>query len=73
MSTKIYEIKSQSNEELQEKLNQLKREILELRLKRTTETLEKPHQFGIKRREIAKILTVLKERELGKNASTATS
>gem|GEM_PF-4474736 len=62
-TVKMREVRDKSVTELQERLRQLKKELYELRLAASTANVEKPHQFRLKKKEIAKILTVLKERE----------
>jgi large subunit ribosomal protein L29 len=60
---KMREVRDKSAAELQDRLRQLKKELYELRLAASTANVEKPHQFRLKKKEIAKILTVLEERE----------
>lgn len=60
---KMREVRDKSVTELEERLRQLKKELYELRLAASTAKVEKSHQFRLKKKEIAKTLTVLKERE----------
>lgn len=62
-AVKMREIRDKSVAELQERLRQLKKELYELRLAVSMANVEKPHQFRLKKKEIAKVLTVLEERE----------
>jgi len=57
------EIREMNPEELNKKLQDLKQELFNLRLRKNTEQLENPRRFREIRREIARILTVLRERE----------
>lgn len=60
------DLKQLSSEELKGKLEDLRKQLLELNFHRRMQTLQKPHQFRQTKREIARICTVIKERE--KNA-----
>jgi len=53
-------------EELQAKLAELSEEQFRLRFRTATEAIENPIQFRVRRRDIARIKTVLRQRELGK-------
>jgi len=57
------EIREMSTEELNKKLQDLKQELFNLRLRKNTEQLENPRRFRDIKREIARILTALRERE----------
>lgn len=59
---KIREIRELGSEELRKKLGNLREELLSLRLRKSVEQLENPKRFRTVRREIARILTVLKEK-----------
>lgn len=63
MAVKIHEIRNQSAAELQEREGRLKKELYELRLAASTGRIEKPHEFKMKKKEKARILTVLREKE----------
>lgn len=62
---KIEDIKALSDVELNSKLYSLKEELFHLRRKKAVGQLEHPEQVRGLRKDIAKILTVKKERELG--------
>lgn len=53
-----------TNEELKEKLNELKRELFNLRFQLATGQLENPMRIREVKRDIARIKTILREREL---------
>jgi len=48
--------------ELEAKLAELKEEQFRLRFRSATESIEDPVQFRVRRRDIARVLTVLKQR-----------
>ena len=64
---KTNELRKLSTEELVKKVNDNKNEIFELRLKQSTGSLEKPSQIKNLRKEVARIKTILKEREGAEN------
>lgn len=61
---KISEIKNMSDAELQVVLANLKRKIFDLRSQSVTEKLEDTSQVTKTKRDIARISTVIREREL---------
>jgi len=60
---KIGEILELSEEELQTELERLRRHLFDLRSQAVTEKLEDPSMVTKARRDIARILTVMKQRE----------
>jgi large subunit ribosomal protein L29 len=64
---KINDIKAMSNEELNNKVYLLKEELFHLRRKKAVGQLEHAEQVRGIRKDIARIYTVLRERELGIN------
>jgi ribosomal protein L29 len=62
---KIEEIKKMSTEDLNSKVYSLKEEYYELRRKKAVGQLENAKQVKEVRKDIARIYTILKERELG--------
>ena len=52
-----------SKEELNDKLVGLEKQLMELNFQRRTAHVEKPHQFRQTKKDIARILTILKEKE----------
>ena len=61
MKEKVHELR---DEELQEKLNSLKTELFNLRFSHATGQLANPLQIQTVRRDIARVKTVIREREL---------
>ena len=66
---KTKEIRDLSRDELKTRKRELKEEIFHLRLQQQGGQLEKPSQFRVLRREIARVETVLTQ----KNAAPATA
>jgi len=61
---KPQDIREQTDEEIQERLSELKEEQFRLRFRSTTMELENPKLINQIRRDIARIMTILREREL---------
>ena len=61
---KISEIRELTDEELAQELNRLRRHMFDLRSQAVTERLEDPTLIAKARKDIARILTVQREREL---------
>jgi large subunit ribosomal protein L29 len=62
---KIKEIRQLSDEELQSELDRLRRHLFDVRTQSVTEKLEDPTLLTKAKREIARILTVRKQRLSG--------
>lgn len=60
---KAKELKELTREELTQKLAGLREELFNLGRSRYTTKLEKPHRIKQTRKDIARILTILKERK----------
>lgn len=60
----IKELRKLSDEELKTKINESKEELFTKRMQHANGTLEKPVQLKQLRRDIAKMKTILREREL---------
>ena len=58
------EIRKLSNEEILEKIKTGKCELLDLRMQNARGALEKPHKLNALKKDIARMMTILKEREL---------
>ena len=65
---KINEIKDLTNEELNQKLEDLKKELFNLRFQHATNQLDNPRVITEVKRTIARIKTILRERELNQTA-----
>ena len=65
---KAVEIREMSTSELNEKLTELKAELFNLRFQHAINQLDNPTKIVETKREIARILTVIRENEIaGKN------
>ena len=60
---KTNEIRKMSNEEIVKKIEELKSELFDMRMKQATAALEKSHKINEDRKTIARLKTVLAERE----------
>ena len=60
---KVKEIRELSTKEIQEKIVSAKEELFNLRFQQATGTLEKPSRIRELRHEVARLKTVLRERE----------
>ena len=60
---KVKEIRELTTEEIQKKLVETKEELFNLRFQQATGTLEKPSRIRDLRHTVARLKTVLKERE----------
>ena len=58
------EIRELSNEEIISKINEYKEELFNLRLSQATGNLEKPSRIKELRKLVARMKTILREREL---------
>ena len=61
---KVKEIRELSTEEINKKLVETKEELFNLRFQQATGTLEKPSRIRDLRHTVARLKTVLKEREI---------
>lgn len=59
---KIQDIRQMTTEELYHELVRLRRHLFDLQSQAVTEKLEDPSQLGKTKRDVARILTVLRER-----------
>ncbi len=61
---KINEIRKLSSEELNNKIIKCKEELFAKRMQQATGNLEKPAELRMLRKEVARMKTILKEREI---------
>ena len=59
---KIQEIRESRSPDLRAQIEQLRRHLFDLRAQAVTEKLENPRQLTVVKREIARVLTVLRQR-----------
>ncbi len=60
---KIAELRALGKEELIVKLKALKEDLFKLNLERYAGRVEKPHRFGLVKREIARVHTLLNQKK----------
>ena len=65
MKMKANEIRNLSVEELDKKLQELKKDLFMLRMQHATNHLDNPIKISNVRRDIARVKTVLHEKQLG--------
>ncbi len=61
---KAEELREKTGQELQKELDELKQELFKLRFQLATNQLSNPMRLKIVKRDIARVKTVLREREL---------
>jgi len=64
---KTEELRNLSREELLQKEKSLKEKLFKLNLQRYGGRVEKPHMFSLIKRDIARIQTILRQKEEKKN------
>ncbi len=62
---KAEELRGLSTVELKEKLRELREELFNLRFQKSIHQLENPMRIREVKRDIARVLTVIREKELG--------
>jgi large subunit ribosomal protein L29 len=70
---KTKELRDKETNVLQEELATKRRHLFDLRTQAVTEKLEDPSQVGKTRREIAQVMTLLRQRELAEKKQKATA
>ena len=65
---KIQDIRELSAQELEDKVKNLKKELFNLRFQNATNQLDNPSRIVSVKKDIARVKTVLKEKEIGINA-----
>lgn len=68
---KMTEFRELTLEELTVKLEEQRKEHLNLRFQKSTQQLEKPHQLRIVRRDIARILMAIDEKRVIEDGKTS--
>ena len=64
----VADLRKLSDEELETKIKEAKKELFDLRLKQSTGSLEKPSKIKEDRKTIARIKQIISERENNKEA-----
>ena len=65
VNEKLKELRALSTEDLEAKIKESKKELFDLRLKQSTGSLEQPSKIHELRKNIARMKTILAERENG--------
>ena len=60
----VNELRKLTSEDLTKKITESKKELLDLRFKQSTGSLEKPSKIHELRKDVARMKTILREREL---------
>jgi len=60
--TKTSELRGLSKQELEEKITGLKKSLFEMRSQVATGRIEKPSKIKVAKRDIARVLTILREK-----------
>jgi len=63
---KVKELRDLNTADLEKKIKESKEELFNLRFQQATGNLEKPKRLRELRKDVARMKTILKERELGK-------
>ncbi|MCU0524596.1 MAG: 50S ribosomal protein L29 [Elainella sp. Prado103] len=61
---KIDEIRELSDQEINDRILETKKELFQLRFQKATRQLDKPHQFKHLRHRLAQLMTLERERQL---------
>jgi len=59
----LKEFKDLSEDELKERVNKLKRELMDMRIQATGGKLDNPHRIRVVRRDVARLLTALQQQK----------
>ena len=62
---KTSDIRKMSADEINSKIAEIKNELFELRMKQATGSLDKPHKINALRKDVARLKTVLSEKNDG--------
>ena len=71
--SKPAELREQSDDQLEITLKEVQQNLFRLRLQSETERLEAPSEILKAKREIARIKTILREREIARERSVSTA
>ena len=67
--TVIDDIRALNDDQLSEELENVRREVFNLRFRAVTRQLSNTNEVGVARRKVAQVLTVLRERQLAEAQS----
>jgi len=63
---KVAELRAMSIEELKRKEEEIKKELLSMRFQKALGRLDSPAKYRSLRRDLARVKTIIREKELGK-------
>ncbi len=63
---KANEVRKMSAQELETKLNDLKKDLFTLRMQHATNQLDNPIQISMVKKDIARVKTIIREKQLGR-------
>ncbi len=66
---KMKEVKDLGDQELSDRILEVKRQLFELRMQKATRQLEKSHQFKHARHRLAQLMTIERERQRSAESS----
>lgn len=64
-ASELKELREKTRDELNEELNELKAELFKLRFQHATSQLENPMKLKAVKKDIARVKTIIREKELG--------
>lgn len=67
--TVIEDIRTLNDDQLNEELENVRREVFNLRFRAVTRQLSNTNEVGVARRKVAQVLTILRERQLAEAQS----
>jgi large subunit ribosomal protein L29 len=70
---KFEEIKDLTDQEIDEQIIAVKKELFQLRFQKATRQMEKPHQFKHLRHRLAQLMTIERDRQLAAKQATPDS
>ncbi len=65
---KATEVRAMSVEDLEKKLAELKKDLFNLRLQNATNQLDNPNKIGDVKKDIARVKTIIREKQTASNA-----
>ena len=71
--SKAAELREHSDEQLESQLKDVQKNLFRLRLQSETERLEAPSEIIKAKREIARIKTILRQRQIGREQTAGTA
>ena len=66
------EVRQLTDQELTDKLNELETEVSNLRFQQATHQIENPNVIKTVKRDVARVKTIMRERDLGLNLTAKT-